>query len=705
MSGTGDRRGRRRAREGRVRRANKRERRNRIAHRAYLDCATVAGPLNPAPDGPYTVAFRAVARPWTKFTLHVLVLVNVVAGLAFVGWLLLPEHVPGAGITWVQGWKLTVARIAFCAVIIVELTRLVQTVSVWIFASRAKDPLPVEPESGLRVAVLTTIVPAKEPIEIVERTLVAMKEIEYDGQVDVWILDEGDDPEVKAMAARIGVHHFSRKGRPEYNRLEGEFRAKTKSGNHNSWRAEHEHNYDVVAQMDPDHVPLTCFLERTLGYFRDPDVAFVVAPQVYGNMYDNWVAHGAGVQQFMFSGVVERGGNGLDAPLLIGTNHLYRPTAWRQIGGYQDSIIEDHLTSMRVQGTDNPATGNRWKGVYTPDVLAIGEGPTSWTDYFNQQKRWAYGIWEILLDRKMRSGIRLSLRQRILYGFVQFYYPSVAVTSLLGIVATATYLLCGISAMRVNGGHWLALWAASMGSWFVLWLWLRRFNLAAHERREVGAAGIALTLFAGPVYVSAAIAAILRRPLAYAVTAKGELRSAESLSTFRLHLFWAALAGGLIGASIMLSNDQTVLRVWAGLALFTGLMPPLMSLFTGRRAARDAVKAAASRAEQLQEARGRAAAKQAKQAERAEQAKNAAEAEEAKSPRGAGGQAHVPMPRATDDGTAHPASDPAGEPASGRTRDAAPGQTADEPGDEVSDFDGLYYDETVAGAHGRRAVG
>lgn len=353
---------------------------------------------------------------------------------------------------------------------------------------------------------------------------------------------------------------------------------------------------------------------------------------------------------------------------------------------------------MRIQGTDNPETGNRWKGVYTPDVLAIGEGPTSWADYFNQQKRWAYGIWEILLDRKMRTGIRLSLRQRILYGFVQFYYPSVAVTSLLGIVATATYLLCGISAMRVNGGHWLALWGASMGSWFVLWLWLRRFNLASHERREVGAAGIALTLFAGPVYVSAAIAAILRRPLAYAVTAKGELRSAESLSTFRLHLFWAALAGGLIGASIMLSNDQTVLRIWAGLALFTGLMPPLMSLFTGRRAARDAIKAAAARAEQVQAARDRA---------------------ESKSRADAGGQAHVPTPRATGNGASHPASDPASESvsapasdpapaaetASGTQRDLALGPVPDELGDEVSDFDSLYYDETAAGAPGRRAVG
>jgi hypothetical protein len=28
-------------------------------------------------------------------------------------------------------------------------------------------------------------------------------------------------------------------------------------------------------------------------------------------MYDNWVAHGASAQQYLFGGVVERGGNGL----------------------------------------------------------------------------------------------------------------------------------------------------------------------------------------------------------------------------------------------------------------------------------------------------------------------------------------------------------------------------------------------------------
>ena len=512
--------------------------------------------------------------------LTVFALINALTAVAFIGWLLLPAHVPGPGVVGFGGWRLGVARLSFCVVICVESIRLVQNFAVWVFASAMKDPVPKAPPRGLRVAMLTTIVPSKEPISVVERTLRAMRKVRYRGQVDVWILDEGDDPAVKAMAERLGVHHFSRKGIARYNQATGPFRAKTKSGNHNAWRDRYERFYDVVAQMDPDHVPLPCFLERTLGYFRDPGVAFVVAPQVYGNMYENWVAHGASVQQYLFSGVVERGGNGLDAPLLIGTNHLYRPTAWREIGGYQDSIIEDHLTSMRVQGTINPVTGNAWRGVYTPDVLAIGEGPESWTDYFNQQKRWAYGIWEILLKRNLRAGIRLRARQRLLYGLVQFYYPSVGFTVLLGTIATAVYLLLGVTAIRLNSLEWLGLWSASMTSWMILWLWLRRFNLAAHERREAGLAGMLLALFAGPVYVAAGVMALLRRPLTYAVTAKGNLKSPDSVRTFRLHLAWAAIATVLLIVSFRFHHDYTALRVWGTLAVITGLAPPLIVMMS-----------------------------------------------------------------------------------------------------------------------------
>ncbi|MEW2327573.1 glycosyltransferase family 2 protein [Micromonospora chersina] len=556
------------------------------ARLAYARCGATAGPLV-APGRPgAAVEFRHVASPAARLVLTLLVLVNSAAGLLFVGWLLLPQHVPGPGVVGPGGWETIAARLAFCVVVGVELIRLAQNVVVWVFAFRARDPVPVDPPVGLRVALLTTIVPSKEPLDVAERTLGRLRQLVYCGQVDVWILDEGDDPAVKKMAARLGVHHFSRKGRPEYNQPGGEFRARTKSGNHNAWRAEHENRYDVVANVDPDHVPLPNFLERTLGYFRDPDVAFVVTPQVYGNMHQNFVAHGASVQQYLYNGLIARGGNGLDAPLLTGTGHLYRPAAWRTIGGYQDSIIEDHLTSIRIHAATNPETGNKWKGVYTPDVVAIGEGPTSWADYFNQQKRWAAGICEILVRPELRAPRELPSRRRWQYRLLQFYYPSVAVSLLLGNLATAMYLLTGIGSAQLDVTVWSVLWGSTFGTWFVLWLWLRRFNIAPHEREEIGLAGMALALFAGPVYVAAGFTALLRRKLGFVVTAKGRLRTIESFRTFRLHLCWAGVSAGLLGASFVLDNSSPLLRVWPVLTLLTGLGPPLIALASNLRAGR-----------------------------------------------------------------------------------------------------------------------
>ncbi len=191
-----------------------------------------------------------------------------------------------------------------------ELIRLTQNVAVWIFALKAKDPVPMAPPVDLRVALLTTIPPSPERIDAVERALRGLKDIVYRGPVDIWIVDDGADPTVAAMTERLGFEYIS---------------------GHESWRADHEHRYDVVARIDPDHVPMPSFLESTLGYFDDPDVAFVVAR------------------------------------LLVGTNHLYRPAAWRQTGTDPDPVTAVHTTT-------NPRTGRHWKGVYAPDVTTVGEG-------------------------------------------------------------------------------------------------------------------------------------------------------------------------------------------------------------------------------------------------------------------------------------------------------------------------------------------
>lgn len=546
--------------------------------RLYDNATQITGGLTPTGS---RVRFRQVLSRRERGVATVLVAANIIAGLVFVGWLGQPGHLPvGAGLASPMGWVTTAA---FGLLVLLEIVRMVQAATLWSFTLRAKDPVPMEPRPGLRVAVLTTIVPGKEPLELVSATLAAMRRIRYDGQVDVWILDEGDDPAVRRAAARLGVRHFSRKGRSEYNRTTGEFKARTKAGNHNAWRAEYEHEYDVVAQMDPDHIPHPDFLIRTLGYFADPDVAFVVAPQVYGNLHDGFVQHASAIQAYFFHGIIQRGGNGLDAPLLIGTNHLYRPSAWRHVGGYQDSIIEDHLTAMAVFATTNPVTGNTYRGVYTPDVLAVGEGPSSWTDFFNQQKRWAYGIWEILIKHSPRLMPRLSGRQRMSFALLQSFYPSVAAVWVLGNALTVFTVSTGVATARLDAATYFALWAPTLITSMGLFLWLRRFNLVEHERREWGVAGMAMLVATVPVYVAAAVTALGRRPLAYAVTAKGDLASPDRLRTFRPHLVWAAVAATALGAVLLGQHTAGMITGWLVVTLLSVLAPVAAHLWSRAR--------------------------------------------------------------------------------------------------------------------------
>ncbi len=455
----------------------------------------------------------------------------------------------------------TVSLVIIGLIGLIEIIRFVQGMTLAIFTMKAKDPVPMQPASGLRIAVLTTIVPGKEPLDLVSNTLRAMKRINpgKGNHMDVWLLDEGNDPIVRRRCRELGVKHFSRKGIAEWNTESGAHKAKTKHGNHNAWRSKHENKYDVVAQMDPDHIPRTDFLKRTLGYFSDKQVAFVVAPQVYGNIKENWIARGSAFQAYIFHGIIQRGGNGLNAPLLIGTNHLYRTAAFKQINGYQDCIIEDHLTSMVIYSSKD-AGGRPYKGVYTPDILAVGEGPTSFTDYFNQQQRWAYGIWEILLKSTPTIIKTMQKRQALSFLMLQFFYPSIAVSWVASALLTFALALAPLDL----GGAAMPLaiaWSVSLISGLALFFWLRKFNTVEHERKDWGIQGMGLLLMCIPIYVSAAFQALLRRPLTYVVTAKGDLTSPDTLQTFSSHINWIAFCALTIGVVAIASPAPDVANI------------------------------------------------------------------------------------------------------------------------------------------------
>ncbi|MCD0485827.1 glycosyltransferase [Streptacidiphilus sp. ASG 303] len=543
----------------------------------YARHSRLAGPLTrPGPRRPYRVEYRSLLRRERHRVRAALLLVGApVLEAVLLVWLLLPSHWPHRpGET--HTWLLVCDKAMITIVAVIEVFRVVNVVSNTHATLVASDPVPVVPETGTRVAFLTTCVPGKEPLEMVRATLSAALRIRHDGPYDVWLLDEGDDPRMRELCAGLGVRHFSRKGVERWNTDRGGFRARTKHGNYNSWLEAHGDGYDFLVSVDTDHVPVPGFCERMLGYFRDPDVAFVVGPQVYGN-YDSAVTKASESQQFLFHALVQRAGNRYGAPMFVGTNNAVRIRALQQIGGLYDSITEDMATGLELHRRRNPATGARWKSVYTPDVLAVGEGPSSWTDFFSQQLRWSRGTYETLLTQFWRAAWRLPPGRLLNYTLMVCFYPTAGLTWLLGGVSSVLYLGFGASGVHVSPQIWMMLYSDAAALQVLLYTWNRRHNVSPHEPEgSSGIAGMMMSALCGPIYAAALLQALLRRRSSFVVTPKGDSASPDRLRTFRIHLFWVLVFGGSLAASFVTGHTHAAMRTWACIALFFSLLPLLI---------------------------------------------------------------------------------------------------------------------------------
>jgi cellulose synthase/poly-beta-1,6-N-acetylglucosamine synthase-like glycosyltransferase len=535
----------------------------------YDRFSTLAGELADAPAEGYRVEFRRLGR---RRPLRTLLLVAgallFVAG--FLVWMMLPVHWPhhGSGVPQLASYVMVFNTGVIGLLALINVTTLCRA------SLAARDPVPVRHEPGTRIAFVTTIVPDREPLEMVARTLAAARRIRHDGTLDVWLLDEGCDPAVAAVCKELGVHHFSRRGIRRWNQPDGPHREKSKHGNYNAWLDAHGDDYEFLISVDPDHVPFRCFAERFLGYFRDPDVAFVIGPQVYGN-YRGFVARAAESQQFLFHSLLQRAGNRSRTPMLVGTNNAIRLSALKEAGGFRDSITEDMATSLAVHVRRNPATGGRWASVYTPDLVAVGEGPETFTDYFTQQYRWSRGTDDVLLTRFWRLAHKLSPRQLVHYGLLMSYYPTTALAWTLGVLNSLLYLTLSTGGLTVPMHLWLMLYVDAAALQVGLYFWNRRHNVSPHERQgSSGLAGMFISTLSTPIYVSSLAASLLRRKRGFVVTAKGSERSADTLATFRLHLRWAVvIALPLIASLAVHSIASPWMYLWSLLTLAVCLVP------------------------------------------------------------------------------------------------------------------------------------
>jgi hypothetical protein len=538
----------------------------------YDTHSRLAGPLTEPSAGDYRVQYTSLLarEPHRIRAVLLMTLAPILTGALLV-YLVWPTH-------WVEReggdeWMVGLDIAMLISIGLIELFMVVNVASVAHATLVARDPVPVFPEPGTRVAFLTTYVPGKEPLSMVRATLEGATRITHAGTLDVWLLDEGDDEQAKALCTELGVRHFTRHGVPEWNRTKGVHKARTKHGNYNAWIAMHGDEYEYFASVDTDHVPLPDFLERMMGYFRDPDVAFVVGPQVYGN-YHNPVTKAAESQQFLFHALIQRAGNRYRSPMFVGTNNVVRISAVKQIGGLYDSITEDMATGFELHRHRNPLTRHHWRSVYTPDVLAVGEGPASWTDFFTQQMRWSRGTYETLFKQYWKAPFTMPPGRLFSYTLMLVYYPMTAVNWFLGILSCVLFLWFGASGTQVAASVWLMLYSDAAALQIGLYLWNRRHNVSPHEPQGSGGlAGMAMSALSAPIYLKSFGEALIRRPSRFVVTPKGGDASPDRLLTFRIHLFWAAVLASSLSASVVLNHTHVAMRTWAVLAMAISLAP------------------------------------------------------------------------------------------------------------------------------------
>ncbi|HSX32388.1 MAG TPA: glycosyltransferase [Candidatus Saccharimonadales bacterium] len=439
----------------------------------------------------------------------------------------------------------------------------------WAIASHIR-PLPdIKPRPGLKVAVITTFVPASESAGLLEKTLPALINVEYPH--DTWLLDEGDDPEAKRLCEKYGVNHFSRKGLDRYNQKEGKFAVRTKGGNHNSWYDTVGNDYDIVAQMDTDFIADKQFLTKTLGYFSDPKVAFVGTPQVYGNDKESLIARGAAQQTYSFYGPMLRGMHGMKGTtLLIGANHVIRVAALKSVDHYSAHITEDLLTGMKLH-----AKG--WRSVYVPEVLAIGEGPTAWKAYFAQQKRWAYGCMHVLFHHSFKLFKNMEGRRIIYYYLIQQHYFS-GVAMALSVLCLSLYFIFGVQTADVDLLHFLGFYGPMFVVCGLMSFWLQRFNIRPKKERGIMWSGMFVGIAAWPIFFTGFLSLFKKHGLAYQVTPKGgkvKVPRRLPLGLFVPHftLGTLALAGFLSG--VITGKHNPIMLFWSVVTAFLMFLVPI----------------------------------------------------------------------------------------------------------------------------------
>jgi len=292
-------------------------------------------------------------------------------------------------------WQIWYISVPFYAAEIIGLF-LFLSFSLTSWYPRFHDPQGIVIDKLFSVDVFITT--CGEPLDIVHQTMAAAAAIHYQPKI-LYLLDDKGNPELAALAQKLGFRYLAR---PEHS--------DAKAGNLNYGLA--HTSGDLILTLDADQVPKPEILQRLVGYFRIPKIAFVQSKQNFlvprGDPFGN--------TDKVFYNVMQCGKDSDNAAFSCGSGVVYRREALEEVGGFSIwNLVEDVHTSMLLHQRG-------WKSVYYNYPLTLGTAPTDIWSVYRQRAQWAtdslrLNFWD---SPFLRRG--LTFKQKMQYFNLGFVY-------------------------------------------------------------------------------------------------------------------------------------------------------------------------------------------------------------------------------------------------------------------------------------------
>lgn len=440
----------------------------------------------------------------------------------------------------------------------------------------------------LRVAFAVTKAPS-EPWDIARSTLVAMLDQNYAHNFDVWLCDEDPSAATVMWCQSHNVQVSSRRGVDGYHRSEWPRRTKCKEGNlAYFYDTVGYRDYDVVAQLDCDHVPAPNYLAEVVRPFSDPAIGYVAAPSICdANTAGSWSARGRLYKEASFHGPFQMGHNDGLAPVAIGSHYAVRTQALHTIGGLGPELAEDFSTSFLLNSAG-------WNGAFAQDAEAHGDGPLTFAAMVTQEFQWSRSLVVILMRTAPQHLRRLPWRLRLRFVFALSSYPLLALSTTVGLSLPAIAAVSGITWVSVPYFEFLLRWFV-VGLWLVVMIsMIKRWGLLRPRSAPVVSweswlYTVARWPFIAQGVVAAVVQQVRRRPLTFRVTPKVR-DGMEPLAT-RLTLPFVGISvvlsvAALVGEAVTRGNGYVLLCLLGALLYATvSLVVPLLHARESMRAA------------------------------------------------------------------------------------------------------------------------